>query len=125
VARHPSLWHTVDLSYGWIKTKMSTLQWLSSNRLKATKNLNLSSWSKLTHDGVKVIGLFAQHFILLGFVFFQLVVDNCRHLQSLNLSFCKLIKSNTVLLLADSCPQMKAIDLTSTSVSFCENAENG
>ncbi|ELU10506.1 hypothetical protein CAPTEDRAFT_200821 [Capitella teleta] len=96
-ACHLSLWHKVDLSYGWIKTKTPTLHFLISHRLKLTRDLNLSMWTKLNFDGVK------------------LVTDGCKHLQRLNLSYCKLLNSKTTLLLAEECPHLKAIDLTATS----------
>lgn len=54
VAEQASLWNDVDLSFGWIKHKESTLTWLCSNRLSGVRRLNLTSWRKLTSEQLQV-----------------------------------------------------------------------
>ncbi|KAL5012338.1 hypothetical protein ScPMuIL_010889 [Solemya velum] len=100
IASHPSLWERVDLSYGWIRTTQSTLQWLAENRLSNCLDIDLSSWKKLTSTDVKNLS------------------EKCRHLRCVNFSYCTKLNSNAIQALVDNCSDLEDIDLSFTSTSM-------
>lgn len=97
LAVDPSLWKKVDLSYGWIKAKEETLQWLSENRLSQCEDINLSGWTLSSA--------------------LKMLTENCPHLQCVNLSNCKKLTADGVVALADNCSHLMDIDLSGTGVT--------
>ncbi|XP_014665895.1 PREDICTED: F-box/LRR-repeat protein 6-like isoform X2 [Priapulus caudatus] len=95
VASDEHLWCNVDLSYGWIKKQASWLLWLSEHRLQQVRILNLSGW--------KISDLKVESAL-------KVIVENCKQLESIGLSRCKV--PPTTLQLLTSCDNLKGIDLS-------------
>ncbi|XP_070582074.1 F-box/LRR-repeat protein 6-like [Ptychodera flava] len=93
---HPSLWKTVDLSYGWATNKVDTLRWLSANRFTQVQVVNLSSWTRLANSTVQVLA------------------ENCPTLETVSLFRCVKLTSEAVKALVDKCPQLSSLDLSYT-----------
>lgn len=94
VSHHPSLWSSVDLSGPCVRKYKKSLQWLCRNRLHDCTSLNLTGWSALTDQDIKMM------------------TRHCRNLEVLNLSECNKLTSDAVRILADSCQQLEDIDLS-------------
>ncbi|XP_033732270.1 F-box/LRR-repeat protein 6-like [Pecten maximus] len=95
---HQSLWRSVDLSYGWIKSTDRTLQWLCDNRLEHTQEISLSGWKNLTSASVK-----------------DLMVKCC-DLTSINLSYCGKVNTDGWMSLANNCSGLSDIDVSFSSI---------
>ncbi|XP_060065799.1 F-box/LRR-repeat protein 6-like [Ylistrum balloti] len=91
---HQSLWRSVDLSYGWIKSTDRTLQWLCDNRLEHTQEINLSGWKSLSSAALK-----------------DLMVK-CSDLSSINLSYCVKVNTDGWMSLANHCSRLSDIDVS-------------
>ncbi|KAI0232667.1 F-box/LRR-repeat protein 6 [Lamellibrachia satsuma] len=98
-ACHPRLWKKVDLSYGWVKSTEATLSWLSENRLSRTTDINLSTWKSLTLTGFQYLC--------------SILTAHCHMLRAINLSYCVKLTSAAIRLLADRCPNLTSVDLSS------------
>ncbi|XP_076455125.1 F-box/LRR-repeat protein 6-like isoform X2 [Babylonia areolata] len=98
LARVASLWHKVDLSYGWIKSTDQTLKWLAQNNLSECKEINLSGWKNVTNEA------------------FKKLCESCHDLEAVNLSHCRKLTSVSVSALASSCPKLRQLDLSFSSV---------
>ncbi|XP_014665896.1 PREDICTED: F-box/LRR-repeat protein 6-like isoform X3 [Priapulus caudatus] len=103
VASDEHLWCNVDLSYGWIKKQASWLLWLSEHRLQQVRILNLSGW--------KISDLKVESAL-------KVIVENCKQLESIGLSRCKV--PPTTLQLLTSCDNLKGIDLSHVE-AYCPN----
>ncbi|XP_033105110.1 F-box/LRR-repeat protein 6-like [Anneissia japonica] len=97
-ASKPSLWHHIDLSFGWVKSIEQTLNILLENRVSRLKILNLSLCAKLTDKEIK------------------LVVDKCPLLESINLTACIKLTSLSISLLSSGCQHLKAVDLSGLNI---------
>ena len=73
---------------------------IDTNRFKYTKSLNLSGLCELKHDDL------------------ELILKQSACLQSLLLSDCKKIKSESLKLIADYCPYLEHLNIASFSVGF-------
>ncbi|XP_078605776.1 F-box/LRR-repeat protein 6-like isoform X1 [Branchiostoma floridae x Branchiostoma japonicum] len=96
--KHPSLWHHVDLSTGYIKPNArsdKTLQWLAKNRFSQLRSLNLSHWVFITKQGI------------------QTVAERCPQLESVDLTKCIKIGPEGVTALSDRCSKLCKIQLAS------------
>lgn len=98
LSTHQSLWKSVDLSYGWIKSTERTLQWLCDNRLEHTQELSLSSWKTLTCAAMKNLML------------------KCCELTSINFSYCDKINNDGWTALANNCTCLSDIDVSFSSI---------
>jgi len=94
LASDSTLWKTVDLSYGWIKTNDATLQLLCHTRFSKLTDINLSNCKLLTVHGLK------------------LLADSCPQLTSINLSYCR-VNSIGVLYIVNKCSHLAEIELMS------------
>ncbi|KAK7502645.1 hypothetical protein BaRGS_00006220 [Batillaria attramentaria] len=94
MASHPTLWHKVDLSYGWIKSTDQTLQWLAQHRLSQCREISLSGWKNVTNNAVKELS------------------EHCPQLESVNVSHCAKLTSVAVSALADNCHSLRELDLS-------------
>lgn len=94
LASHPTLWHKVDLSYGWIKSTDLTLHWLASNRLTQCREVSFAGWKNVTNNAVKELS------------------EHCPHLESVNLSNCSKLTSAAVGALVDNCRSLRELDLS-------------
>jgi len=93
-AIYPTLWKTVDLSYGWIKANDATMQLLCRTRFSKLTDIDLSNWKSLTANGLK------------------LLADTCPQLKAINLSYCR-VKTAGVLYMINKCSSLAEIDLMS------------
>ncbi|XP_013416120.1 F-box/LRR-repeat protein 6 [Lingula anatina] len=94
-ATHPSLWATVDLSYGWIKKEEKYLQWLCEHRFSRLESINLGGWANITQSGIECI------------------TSHCPVLESIHLSQCKKLNSTAITTLAKSCTSLSQVSLHS------------
>ncbi|CAH1786612.1 unnamed protein product [Owenia fusiformis] len=99
VALNSSLWKTIDLSYGWIRSTEQTLDWLIENRISRSVSINLSSWKNLTIKG------------------FENLVLKCKNLESLCVSYCKKLNAAAIRLIGDHCMNLSHIDLSFLTVT--------
>ncbi|KAL4219528.1 F-box/LRR-repeat protein 6 [Mactra antiquata] len=94
----PHLWHTVDMSYGWIKSSEAKFKAFCRNRLSQCKDLNVS-----------------------GCVFMKnawavdAIVKFCPNLRTINLSHCKKLPNGSVEKIVTGCKYLEDIDLNSTT----------
>lgn len=100
LSTHQSLWRSVDLSYGWIKSTDRTLQWLCDHRLQNTQVISLSGWKALTSATL------------------QNLVEKCRDLTSVTLSYCSKVTTDGWMALATHCKLLSDVDLSFSSVSM-------
>lgn len=98
LSTHQSLWRSVDLSYGWIKSTDRTLQWLCDHRLQNTQVISLSGWKALTSATL------------------QNLVEKCRDLTSVTLSYCSKVTTDGWMALATHCKLLSDVDLSFSSV---------
>ncbi|KAL8605739.1 hypothetical protein ACOMHN_065864 [Nucella lapillus] len=97
MAKLPSLWRKVDLTYGWIKSTDTTLKWLANHRLSECREINVSGWKNLTINAIKE------------------VAQKCPDLEVVNLSRCSKLSADTARVLADGCPKIHHLDLSYSS----------
>ncbi|OWF41890.1 F-box/LRR-repeat protein 6 [Mizuhopecten yessoensis] len=95
---HHSLWRSVDLSFGWIKSTDRTLNWLCDNRLQHTKEISLSGWKTLTSPAVKDLMI------------------KCCDLTSINLSYCNKVTADGWMSLANHCSRLSDLDVSFSSI---------
>ena len=100
LSKDHSLWHDLDLSYGWIKSTEATLKWLVTHRLSSCHGLNLTNWKNLTGEGLTC------------------VAEGCPVLSKINLSHCTKITIQSLNTLAERCPLLSSVDLSFTTVSI-------
>ncbi|XP_059482091.1 F-box/LRR-repeat protein 6 isoform X2 [Neocloeon triangulifer] len=110
VAITPSLWNVVDLSIPRIKAVHKNdhvLRWLCENRLSGATDLNINWW--------KVSNMTAM---------LQFVVGCCGDkLEGLGLAGWGGLKSDHLELLAQRCPKLSRIDLTSINMEVNPNSK--
>ncbi|XP_039289527.1 F-box/LRR-repeat protein 6 [Nilaparvata lugens] len=99
VAETPKLWHHVDLASTWVRDPAKNdlnFCWLCENRLSHVQDLNLGGWS---------------------FVGIPRVLDKmattCAELQSLGLSGWQGLNAEHMRFLAQSCPRLQRLDISS------------
>ncbi|KAK3088104.1 hypothetical protein FSP39_014716 [Pinctada imbricata] len=100
IVSQPQFWRTVDLSYGWIKSKDSTLRWLVSNRLSQCENISLQNWGNLSDDVL------------------QTLADGCPRLTSINLSHCKKLGQQGLTAIIDRCQNLRDVNLAFASIKM-------
>ncbi|XP_053100675.1 F-box/LRR-repeat protein 6 isoform X2 [Hemicordylus capensis] len=111
-ASSPVLWQKVSVGHCWVapgqrqspvveKRVCGTMEWLVANRLSHLRDFTLCHWKNHVSSVLRALG------------------SSCPLLQSLKLSYCSKVTTESLSAIAEGCPQLESLNLQNSQNGCC------